>query len=80
MLVYIIYLFFSAAIVDKVCKYLSCKAIGLLLIVSAAFFKANEALCSPSAAITLALASLDASASVATILLYSEQINKYIIK
>ena len=57
--------FFSAATVVSVCKYLSCSATGLWLITSAASFSACEAFCSPSAEITLAFASLLASASAA---------------
>ena len=57
--------FFSDAICVSVCKYLSWIAIGDSLITSAASFRAFDAFCSPSAAITFALASLAASASVA---------------
>ena len=62
--------FFSCAMCESVCKYCSCNATGLLDIISAAPFKALEAAWSPSAAMTLALASLNASASVA--FLFSE--------
>lgn len=44
--------FFSAAIELSVCKYRSCRAEGESAITSAASFRAREALCSPSAAIT----------------------------
>jgi hypothetical protein len=44
------------------CKYRSCNAAGESPMISEASLKALEAFCSPSAAITLALASLDASA------------------
>jgi hypothetical protein len=57
--------FFSAAIPDRVCRYLSWRAIGFEAMISAAALNATDALCSPSAATTLALASLAASASVA---------------
>ena len=57
--------FFSAAIVDNVCKYLNCNAVGDWLMTSAAALSAIDAFCSPSAATTLALASRPASASVA---------------
>lgn len=57
--------FFSAAIEFKVCRYLNWRAAGESWIISDASFNALEALCSPSAAITLALASRAASASVA---------------
>lgn len=57
--------FFSAAIELRVCRYRSCRADGDWLITSAASFKARDARCSPSAAMTLALASLAASASAA---------------
>jgi hypothetical protein len=57
--------FFSAEILLRVCRYRSCKAPGASLMTSAASFKALEAFISPSAAITLALASLEASASAA---------------
>ena len=43
----------------------TCRAAGFSLIISAACLRALLALCSPSAAITLALASLAASASAA---------------
>ena len=57
--------FLSADTVLRVCKYLNCKAAGLSAITSEASFKAFEAFISPSAAITLAQASLAASASAA---------------
>ena len=57
--------FFSAAMVLNVCRYLSCSATGDSAITLAASFRALEALCSPSAAMTLALASRPASASAA---------------
>ena len=57
--------FFSAAMCVSVCKYLNCKAVEDWLITSAAALSATDAFCSPSAATTLALASRDASASVA---------------
>lgn len=44
---------------------LTCKAIGLSIIISDASLKALDALISPSAAMILALASLSASASAA---------------
>ena len=44
--------FLSAAILLSVCRYLSCRAVPLCEITSAASFKALLALCSPSAAIT----------------------------
>ena len=47
-----IVLLFSAATVCSVWRYLSCSAVPDLAITSAASFKAREALCSPSAAIT----------------------------
>lgn len=47
------------------CKYLSCSAEGDSSITEEASRRALEALFSPSAAITLALASLEASASAA---------------
>lgn len=50
--------FFSLAIEFNVCKYRSWRAAGLQAITSAASFKARDALCSPSAAITFARASL----------------------
>ena len=57
--------FFSEEMEFSVWRYLSCKAAGDELIVSAASFKALLDFCSPSAATTLALASLVASASAA---------------
>merc|ERR1711973_298863 len=45
-------------IVESVCKYLSCSAAGDSEMISEASFRARDAFCSPSAAITLALASL----------------------
>ena len=57
--------FFSAAMLFKVCKYLSWSADGESDIISDASFNARDAFCSPSAAITLALASRVASASAA---------------
>ena len=57
--------FFSAAMLVSVCKYLKCSDTGLLLKSSPASLNANAERCSPSAAITLALASRVASASVA---------------
>ena len=57
--------FFSAEILVNVCKYLNWRAAGDSEMISEASFKALEAFCSPSAAITLALASLEASASAA---------------
>ena len=66
----------SVDIPVRVCRYLSWRACGDCVIISAAFFNAPEAFCSPSAAITLALASLAASASAAIAL---EQIpSKYV--
>ena len=50
--------FFSLEMLFNVCKYLSCKAAGLSLNVSAASFNALDAFISPSAAITFARASL----------------------
>jgi hypothetical protein len=50
--------FFSLEILLSVCKYLNCNAAGLSLNVSAASFNALDAFISPSAAITLARASL----------------------
>ena len=50
--------FFSLEILLRVCKYLNCNAAGLSLSVSAASFNALDAFISPSAAITLARASL----------------------
>ena len=44
--------FFSAEILFKVCRYLSCKADGDSLMTSEAFFNDKAALFSPSAAIT----------------------------
>merc|ERR1711913_119988 len=58
-------LFFSEEMVARVCRYLSWRAAGLSEMMSLASFKALLAFCSPSAAITLALASLEASASAA---------------
>eukprot|EP00090_Calanus_glacialis_P016878 TRINITY_DN26414_c0_g1_i1.p1 TRINITY_DN26414_c0_g1~~TRINITY_DN26414_c0_g1_i1.p1 ORF type:complete len:102 (+),score=13.14 TRINITY_DN26414_c0_g1_i1:219-524(+) len=55
----------SADIVLRVCKYRSCRAEGLSAMTSAASRNARDAFSSPSAAITLALASLAASASAA---------------
>lgn len=40
----------SAAIVDKVCRYLSCRAVGEAAITPAASLRAREALSSPCAA------------------------------
>ncbi len=57
--------FFSVEILVKVCKYLNCKAAGESEMMSEASFKALEAFCSPSAAMTLARASRAASASAA---------------
>ena len=57
--------FFSDEMLVKVCKYRNCKAAGESDIISDASFKALEALCSPSAAMTVALASRAASASAA---------------
>ena len=57
--------FFSAEILVKVWRYRSCKAAGESERISDASFKEREAFCSPSAAMTLALASLAASASAA---------------
>merc|ERR1719317_1811622 len=57
--------FFSAEMEFRVCKYLSCNAAGEVAMISAASFKALLDFCSPSAAITLALASRVASASAA---------------
>merc|ERR1719474_1629262 len=57
--------FFSVEIVESVCRYLSCRAAGDSDMISEASFRARDAFCSPSAAITLALASLVASASAA---------------
>ncbi len=59
---------YSAAYLYKVvltCKYLSCSADDDSAMTSEASFSALEAFCSPSAAMTLALASLAASASAA---------------
>ena len=58
-------LFFSADMWVKVCKYRNCKALGESEITSDASLRALEAFISPSAAITLALASRAASASAA---------------
>ena len=44
--------FFSAEMVFKVCRYLSCKAEGDWSMTSEASFKARAERCSPSAAIT----------------------------
>lgn len=49
----------------NVWRYRNCKAAGLLQIVSDACFNASDDFISPSAAITFALASRDASASAA---------------
>lgn len=57
--------FFSDAMLFNVCKYRSCNAAGLLQIISDACFNASDDFISPSAAITFALASRLASASVA---------------
>lgn len=57
--------FLSAAICVNVCKYLNCIAIGDSLIISPASFKLRLAFISPSAAMILARASRDASASAA---------------
>ena len=57
--------FFSTAMFCRVCRYLSCMEQDDSVKVSAAFLKAFDAFCSPSAAITLALASRVASASAA---------------
>jgi len=57
--------FFSAAIEFRVCRYLSCKADGDSSMILEASLSALDALISPSAAMTLALASRDASASAA---------------
>ena len=57
--------FFSAEMLVKVWRYRSCKAAGESERISDASFKEREAFCSPSAAMTLALASLAASASAA---------------
>ena len=57
--------FFSAAIEFKVWRYLNCRAAGDSEMTSAASLSALDAFCSPSAAITLALASRAASASAA---------------
>ena len=42
----------SAAIIDKVWRYLNCRAVGEAAITPAASFSAREALSSPSAEIT----------------------------
>ena len=60
---------FSAEMLFRVCRYLNCRAAGLSTMTSAACLRALLALCSPSAAITLALASLAASASAAMALI-----------
>ena len=57
--------FLSAAIELSVCRYRICMAAGDWLMMSAASFREREAFISPSAKITLALASLFASASAA---------------
>ena len=57
--------FFSAEMFVKVWRYRSCKAAGESESISEASFKDREAFCSPSAAMTLARASLAASASAA---------------
>merc|ERR1719427_2332176 len=57
--------FFSALMLLSVCKYLSCKAAELSCMTILASANDLDAFCSPSAAITLALASLAASASAA---------------
>ena len=44
--------FFSEEMVDRVWRYLSCKAAGDSEMMSLASFRALEAFCSPSAAIT----------------------------
>jgi len=44
--------FFSAEMELRVCRYLSCNATGVSLMIKAASFRACEALCSPSAANT----------------------------
>ena len=44
--------FFSALIWVRVWRYLSCRAEGLSLMMSEASFRALEAFCSPSAAMT----------------------------
>jgi uncharacterized protein (DUF952 family) len=50
--------FFSLEMLLSVCKYLNWSAAGLSLSVSAASFNARDAFISPSAAMTLARASL----------------------
>ena len=60
---------FSAEMLFRVCRYRSWRAAGLSATTSAACLRALLALCSPSAAITLALASLAASASAAMALI-----------
>jgi len=55
----------SAEMELRVWRYLSCSAWGDWWITVAASLRARDAFCSPSAAITFALASLAASASVA---------------
>ena len=57
--------FFSALMVLRVCRYLSWRAAGDSFMTSAASLRALEACCSPSAAMTLALASRVDSASAA---------------
>ena len=49
----------SSTIMDRIAADLSCRAAGLSTMTSAASLSALLALCSPSAAITLALASLE---------------------
>lgn len=58
------------SIEKNTCKYRSCSAAGESPMISEASLKALEAFCSPSAAITLALASLDASAYITQIVSY----------
>ena len=67
--------FLSAAMVLRVCRYLSWMAAGDLAMISAASFKARDAFCSPSAAITFARASRDDSASAAMAL--CAEVNKW---
>ena len=57
--------FFSVDMLDSVCKYLSCRALGESEMTSEASLRAFEAFISPSAAMTFALASRAASASAA---------------
>jgi len=57
--------FFSAEIEFKVCKYRNCSAEEDSAITSEASLRALDAFCSPSAAMTFALASRAASASAA---------------